>query len=261
MDIVPFSKEKAIEFLSSLDDFPIDFDEAWSWLGYSTKQKAENKLRRNFEEGLDFLTKGLKSSSGGRPGQLVVLSIDCFKSLGMMAGTSQGKRIRKYFLDCERESRIEITPTPSLPAPDLISSAIAAVFAPTSLDKNLVAGVVANAIAKQYPQLAPSMEEAKKHLPLPVEDKLLTATELAALYAKKTGELVKSAIAMNKLLEGMGLQQRNPEGKPNWLPTEQGSEFSQLVLETAKGRDKTIQSLKWYPSVINYLLEAVIAVN
>jgi hypothetical protein len=32
----------------------------------------------------------------------IFLTIDCFKSLGMMAGTEQGKVIRKYFLECER---------------------------------------------------------------------------------------------------------------------------------------------------------------
>lgn len=32
-----------------------------------------------------------------------MLTVDCFKSLGMMAGTEQGKKIRRYFLECERQ--------------------------------------------------------------------------------------------------------------------------------------------------------------
>lgn len=97
-----FSKELAITLLNSVDDYPVDFDEAWQWLGYATKQKAEKKLKQNFEEGIDFLTKGLKSSTGGRPSELIVLTVDCFKSLGMMVGTEQGKQIRKYFIECEK---------------------------------------------------------------------------------------------------------------------------------------------------------------
>lgn len=97
-----FNKELAITLLNSVDDYPVDFNEAWQWLGYATKQKAEKKLKQNFEEGIDFLTKGLKSSTGGRPSELIVLTVDCFKSLGMTAGTEQGKQIRKYFLECEK---------------------------------------------------------------------------------------------------------------------------------------------------------------
>lgn len=97
-----FNKELAITLLNSVDDYPVDFDEAWQWLGYATKQKAEKKLKQNFEEGIDFLTKGLKSSTGGRPSELIVLTVDCFKSLGMMVGTEQGKQIRKYFIECEK---------------------------------------------------------------------------------------------------------------------------------------------------------------
>jgi prophage antirepressor-like protein len=142
----------------------------------------------------------------------------------------------------------------STASPALIQEAVSAVFSVTNLDKNLVAGVIANAIAKQYPSLAPAMEESKQQLLIPSEEKLLNATELAALYSDRSGIKVKSAIAMNKLLECAGLQKRNPDGNPSWLPIGSGNEFSCLILETAKGRDKTIQSLKWYPSVVDYLI-------
>lgn len=97
-----FNITLAQEFVESNDPFPVDFDLAWQWMGYSAKQKALSTLKNNFDIGVDFLTKGLKTSSGGRPSELIVLSIDCFKSMGMMAGTEQGKIIRRYFLDCEK---------------------------------------------------------------------------------------------------------------------------------------------------------------
>jgi len=100
--MIDFNTETAIALLDSTNEFPVDFDDAWQWLGYATKQKAEKKLKQNFEEGIDFLTKGLKSSTGGRPSELIALTVDCFKSLGMTAGTEQGKQIRKYFLECEK---------------------------------------------------------------------------------------------------------------------------------------------------------------
>jgi hypothetical protein len=38
-----FSHELAIALLQSSDPFAIDFDDAWQWIGYSTKQKAKNE--------------------------------------------------------------------------------------------------------------------------------------------------------------------------------------------------------------------------
>lgn len=103
-----FSKELAITLLDSDQEFPVDFDNAWQWLGYATKQKAEKKLKQNFEEGVDFnLNQTVKVQTEGarqvsRPYTEIMLTVDCFKSLGMTAGTEQGKQIRKYFLECER---------------------------------------------------------------------------------------------------------------------------------------------------------------
>lgn len=102
MSTLAFSFELAQQIYGSTEPFPVDFDEAWVWLGYSTKQKALRKLAANFEEGEDFLTKRLKTSTGGRPSELIILSVECFKSLGMMAGTEKGKQIRKHFIECER---------------------------------------------------------------------------------------------------------------------------------------------------------------
>ena len=111
MDII--TEELAIALINSDEDYPVDFDDAWKWIGYSRKEKGLQTLKSNFEEGLDFFTKGSKSSTGGRPSQHILLTIDCFKSLAMMAGTSQGKKIRRYFLDCEKKLKELTLKSPS----------------------------------------------------------------------------------------------------------------------------------------------------
>lgn len=90
-------------FLESNEEFPVDFEDAWKWIGYSSKQAAKKKLSNNFEEGVDYLSKWIKTPSGGRSSESIKLTIDCFKSLAMMAGTEQGRNVRKYFLDCEKD--------------------------------------------------------------------------------------------------------------------------------------------------------------
>ena len=96
----------AFALLKSSDLFPIDFDDAWQWIGYSSKQKAKNRLLNNFIEGQDFQIRdpgvfnqvgvnsreqGLQPNLGGRPGKVIMLTVDCFKSFAMMAGTLKGK--------------------------------------------------------------------------------------------------------------------------------------------------------------------------
>ncbi|WP_013325676.1 hypothetical protein [Gloeothece verrucosa] len=107
-----FSQQTALTLIQSNDPFPVDFEQAWNWIAYSTKQKAKNKLLNNFEKGIDYLTEWVKTPSGGRPSESIKLSIDCFKSFGMMAGTQKGKEIRRYFLECERIAKqaVEIIP-------------------------------------------------------------------------------------------------------------------------------------------------------
>jgi phage anti-repressor protein len=126
-----FSHELALALVQSVDPFPIDFDDAWQWVGYSTKQKAKSKLTHHFEEGIDFLTKRLKTPQGGRPSEQINLTIDCFKSFGMMAGTDKGKEIRRYFLECERIAKEAVaaqlaelthsTPALALPSADRLT--------------------------------------------------------------------------------------------------------------------------------------------
>jgi phage anti-repressor protein len=98
-----FTPENVFSLIQSDDLFPVDFDDAWKWIGWPKKQHGKEVLFNNFDESFDFLRNGVKSSSGGRPSEWIVLTVDCFKSLAMMAGTERGREVRQYFLKCEQE--------------------------------------------------------------------------------------------------------------------------------------------------------------
>jgi len=72
------------------EPYPVDFDDAWQWVGYNQKGDALEMLKRNFQDGEDFSGKRLKST-GGRPREVYFLTSDCFKEFCMMAGTDKGK--------------------------------------------------------------------------------------------------------------------------------------------------------------------------
>lgn len=63
-----------------------------------------------FEEGKDFIP-FLEESSGGRPSQDYVLSIDCAKEISMLQRSEKGKQARQYFIACENKLK-EITQKP-----------------------------------------------------------------------------------------------------------------------------------------------------
>ena len=107
-----FSQNLAMVMVQSADPFPVDFDNAWKWIGYSRKSDAKKALLASgFIEDVDFqvLRQTPQNSKGGRPKESIKLAIDCFKSFGMMAGTEKGKQIRQYFIECERQVK-EIIP-------------------------------------------------------------------------------------------------------------------------------------------------------
>ena len=95
----------------SNDRFPVDFDEAWKWCGYTRKHNALRKLLNGrFSESFDFEVTpiGVPSDTEFQPATpqaKYYLTVDCFKFFGMMAETSEGDQIRRYFLQCEKSHK------------------------------------------------------------------------------------------------------------------------------------------------------------
>ncbi|MGG6295265.1 hypothetical protein ACQ4M4_12820 [Leptolyngbya sp. AN02str] len=116
----------AVEALvCSSEPFPVIFDNAWQWIGYSSKQAAKKKLTRNFEAGIDYLSKWMNvahsNGSSATKVEAISLTLDCFKSLAMMAGTAKGKEVRRYFLECERRLQQFVRqPVTAAPEPSLV---------------------------------------------------------------------------------------------------------------------------------------------
>lgn len=101
----------------SESQFPIDFDSAWKWIGYSRKDNAKAALLgAGFTEGLDLLiNQELGTLAVPVPEEQIFLTTDCFKMWAMMAGTEKGRETRKYFLECERRLKA-IVSQPAAPS-------------------------------------------------------------------------------------------------------------------------------------------------
>jgi phage anti-repressor protein len=255
-NIIAFSEELAQQLFDSNDVFVVDFDLAWVWLGYATKASAKRKLSKNLVKDKDYSTSWLNQPSNTASGvsciERIMLTVDAFKSLGMMAGTDQGKNIRGYFLDCERKAKMKypklvtgsITATPTEELMHKATVAINMIF--PEVAPELRQGMIIEGVCNVDPSLRPILE--------PHKPKLLLDAPL--LSPKTLGELMSppiSAIAMNKLLCDRGFQEKTGEKNPAYRLIGQGHEFGKVVADTAMGHGKTVQHVRWYKSVLSAL--------
>jgi len=98
-------------FLHSQEPFPVDFDDAWRWLGYSTKASAKRRLdiRELKNEILLINSTGILNthvenySTAGQPKQKIMMSVDGFKLMGMLTQTDRGRQVRQYYLELEKK--------------------------------------------------------------------------------------------------------------------------------------------------------------
>jgi hypothetical protein len=125
-----FSEQEQQLFVSSFycylnynkDEFVVDLDHVWVWLGFSQKMRAREVLERNFVIDIDYknfepATSGAKDTQGfafsiekakpdnekrgGHNYKKVMLTIKCFKSLCLKSQTKKAHDIHEYYMKME----------------------------------------------------------------------------------------------------------------------------------------------------------------
>ena len=89
------------------NDFVIDLDNIWQWLGFSQKDSAKRVLEKNFIYNNDYkilLHKSVeqKNVRGGHNKEIIMLNIDTFKKFCLKAGTKKADEIHDYFIKLEQ---------------------------------------------------------------------------------------------------------------------------------------------------------------
>jgi hypothetical protein len=89
------------------NDFIIDLDNIWKWLGFSQKVRAKELLIKNFNEDIDYVKslslKGKQTvkTKGGQNKEIFMLNIDTFKKFCLKACTKKADEIHEYFIKLE----------------------------------------------------------------------------------------------------------------------------------------------------------------
>ena len=246
-----FSHELAMALYQSEDQFPVDFDKAWRWIGWPKKQHGKDVLLNNFTEEEDFLRRGVKSSTGGRPSESIWLTVNCFKKLAMMAGTEQGDQVREYFIACEQAAKggalmVEAAIAQTKQVVNVISewlieagvnSAIASMW---KLDQ----------LGRRHPELKPETESAKQLIggANATESQYLTPTELGDRIG------IKSRAVNTALVEaGLQVQLEDGKGKKKWNLTDEGKKYGIVFLASGQNNRWSGGQIKWLPTVLDVL--------
>jgi DNA polymerase III psi subunit len=111
MNIFELNYKFYIANKNNLNDFLVDFDEVWRWIGFSTKQKAKDLLLKEFEINIDYKMNTIKlncevkqnriEKRGGTNKEIILLTIECFKIFCLTAATVQSKKIYRYYIKME----------------------------------------------------------------------------------------------------------------------------------------------------------------
>jgi hypothetical protein len=95
---------------NNLDDFIVDFDDIWNWIGFSTKGHAKRLLESKniqnksiFDIDKDYVImitpKG--NNSRGPSKHRILLTVHCFKKFCLKASTQQSEKIYDYYIKME----------------------------------------------------------------------------------------------------------------------------------------------------------------
>ena len=87
-----------------LNDFVIDLDNIWKWLGFNQKINAKIALEKNFIIDKDYKSSIKKEEQKGRGGnnkETILLNIKTFKLFCLKAGTKKSHEIHEYFIKLE----------------------------------------------------------------------------------------------------------------------------------------------------------------
>ena len=89
------------------NDFVIDLDNVWKWVGFSQKVRAKNLLEKHFIIDTDYKillcyqSEQVSRTHGGHNKETILMTIRTFKLFCLKAGTKKAEQIHEYYIKLE----------------------------------------------------------------------------------------------------------------------------------------------------------------
>lgn len=198
------------------------------------KQRLDECMALEGSDYNTFTQKG-ETATGGFRTKEYALSLDIAKHIAMLERSEAGRKIRQYFIDVEKKSRVVI---PEIPTTDTLAAkafrAYKEIGEMVQMPPSSIVSEAAKIIDRKY---GTNLVEFTKTSPMldhvQESEEFLEPTELGQ-------RLGMSAISVNKKLQSLGLQYKANGG---WLPTEEGKKIS-FIHQWTTG-EKSGYNLKW----------------
>lgn len=89
---------------NSMNEFIINLENVWKFIGFSNKANAKRLLKHNFKDGTDYQVLLIRSDEqvhGGHNTETILLNINTFKKLCLKANTKESDKIHDYYIKLE----------------------------------------------------------------------------------------------------------------------------------------------------------------
>lgn len=197
-----------------------------------------------FNENKDFIvfTEMGENPRGGRPTKEYRLSLDMGKELAMVENNEEGRRVRRYFIECEKALRVKAGSAQGKYSLEDKIAAAAAVLRPAGIEGNQLSLALDNLHRRELGYSA--LEATGTELVAPTQDHLLTPTQLGK---QMTPPL--SAQKVNLLLTYNEFQ-NNVNG--TWIPTDKGRVAGAIFMDAGKHHNSgtPVRQLRWPRTIL-----------
>ena len=109
MELFKLNYEIYKTYKNNKNDYIVDLDKVYKFIGFSTKQKSKDLLKKHFEINKDYIISKISlnqlveryNTKGGENKEYIYLKINTFKKICMLAATKQSHIIYDYYIKME----------------------------------------------------------------------------------------------------------------------------------------------------------------
>ena len=234
----------------------VNLRDVWAFL--ECKREFSNWAKdrlSDFEKGNDYMVDKIVTQYNQVDRIEYIVTIDTAKHIAMLERNKKGKDLRQYFIDMEREFRLE-QHEKILAAKDILELSEVAMKAAIAFGfEGNQAKLSADKIIKKVTGKSVLLMLDQSSIESDEQELFFTATEIGQQIEPKISAIkINRMLAAADLIEQKIVSRKGKSDKKWWELTDQGKEFGKYFDTGKKHSDGTpVQQIKWKKKIIKLL--------